>query len=112
MPMDTKKTAVNRSRSGITKCSMVRARPLSAVSMPARNAPRATEKPAFSAPIAETKQRPALVMRRVSRRVWSATHWSSRGTRMRPMESASRRKSPRRSRVPFSAEAWGPPTWP
>jgi hypothetical protein len=43
IPTDTKNTATNRSRSGATRCSIDCPRPDSAASMPAKNAPSATE---------------------------------------------------------------------
>jgi hypothetical protein len=43
IPIDTKKTAANTSRTGSMRCSMILAAPDSAISAPARNAPSATE---------------------------------------------------------------------
>lgn len=84
MPMDTKKIAANVSRRGLARCSTISPLPDSATSVPAKNAPSATEKPAASAARARPKQSPMQTTTRSSVLRRPTTKRTSRGTTKRP----------------------------
>jgi len=88
MPTDTKKKLVNTSRRGMMFPSACRPYSDSEMMSPARNAPRASDKPAVAVSQATLRQTAITASRNTSRLRVRATRCSSRGTAQRAARTA------------------------